>query len=198
LYLTLLWTSSNEPYDTSYPARAWADLLDLQDPEGKGARRVKDAIQRLEQEGLIRVTEQPGKPSRLFLLDETGNRKEYLPPYARESPRYLQLPASFWTKGWVVTLSAVATAVFLMMLDQVAFVDGKPSRKPFWISPKVRNDLYAISEDSWTKGCQELASHRLITIARQSVAASSFGFMRFRNTYRVHPDRLSRLPPKTS
>jgi len=37
------------PHDLAYPARAWATLLGLPDPAGRGARRINEAILWLEQ-----------------------------------------------------------------------------------------------------------------------------------------------------
>jgi hypothetical protein len=170
-------------------------MLDLPDPSAKGARRIKDAIDVLEAQKLITVEDDPGKPPRLILMDETGSGEPYLPPFKRvDLDRYLQIPAEFWSSGWVVSLSGPAVCVLLIMLDQIAYENGKPSRKPFWLSPKMRHQLYPLSEDSWTKGCDELASHRLIRITRESIPAGAFGFMRSRNTFRVFPGRLSRQP----
>jgi len=48
LELTFLWFAAN-PHDLAYPARAWATLLGLPDPAGRGARRINEAILWLEQ-----------------------------------------------------------------------------------------------------------------------------------------------------
>ena len=62
LYLALLWMAANPPYDVTFPARAWAELLGLPNPEGKGDRRVRDAIDWLADQGLITVTRSPWSP----------------------------------------------------------------------------------------------------------------------------------------
>src|SRR4051812_10374162 len=44
LSLASLWLGAAPPHELTYPARAWAELLDLDDPETAGARRVADAV----------------------------------------------------------------------------------------------------------------------------------------------------------
>jgi hypothetical protein len=60
LHLSLLWLSSGYPHETSFPASAWAELLDLDDPLGRGARRVNEAVGWLESERFIDVERKRG------------------------------------------------------------------------------------------------------------------------------------------
>src|SRR5690242_17375576 len=57
LYLTMILVAVRPPYDIkNVPARVWAEMLDLEDPEGLGARRVSDALQWLAQRHFINLT----------------------------------------------------------------------------------------------------------------------------------------------
>src|SRR5712692_936189 len=84
LLLSLLWVAgggTDERHKTNaYPARAWAALLDLPDPEGKGQRRIRDAIRWLEDEEFVRTAREPGKPMALQLLCDDGSGKAYTDP----------------------------------------------------------------------------------------------------------------------
>src|SRR5438105_14580965 len=73
LLLSVLWAAGggDERHATgAWPARAWAQMLDLPDPEGKGQRRIQEAIHWLEGKALIRAERQPGKPMSLQLMLE--------------------------------------------------------------------------------------------------------------------------------
>ena len=47
-YLAVLWQAGggDERHSATWPARTWAALLDLPDPEHRGDRRIRDAIRR--------------------------------------------------------------------------------------------------------------------------------------------------------
>jgi hypothetical protein len=44
LYLAILWISAAKPYATNFEAADWALILDLPDPDRKGAARVRRAL----------------------------------------------------------------------------------------------------------------------------------------------------------
>lgn len=209
LLLALLWVAGggDERHATNaYPARSWAALLDLDDPEGHGQRRVRDAIQWLEREGFVRTDRQPGKPMALQLLLEDGLGKEYVDPAEsakkkkdskeglQRSDLYVLLPASFWTEGWAATLSARALAM-LLVLREVTF-----SGEWKWVSPAQARHRYGLSEDTWSKGVAELRAHKIIEIRKRPVSEDDFEFRRVRNTYKlpVDDDHRVLLPARPS
>ncbi|HVF74574.1 MAG TPA: hypothetical protein VM938_05955, partial [Acidimicrobiales bacterium] len=59
LYLSFLWFAAAPPHDVTYPARAWASLLGLEDPEARGARRIIDAITWLDAHDFVVVEGRP-------------------------------------------------------------------------------------------------------------------------------------------
>jgi hypothetical protein len=177
------------PHHTTYPARAWAELLGLQDPEGNGARHIIDAVTWLTRAGFVRVERKPGKPSILYLLDDAGTRKDYRPPHRLRRP-YVKVPSCFWTKGWHTVLSGTAVALLLVMLDQQSY---KPAENSFWVSPSRAKELYALSPDTWTRGVAELRVHGLVDVVRIPVSLD-FGWRRLRNTYRLNLRQLEEHP----
>jgi hypothetical protein len=200
LYLTMLWMAAGEPHDITFPARAWAELLDLPSPEGNGDRRVRDAIDWLEHHGFVSIQRQPGRPATITLLREDGSRRAYVVPAAAPKDQgtkkigdehwHVRLPAIFWVNGWMVALSGTAVAILLVML-----VLERQSRGPrLWISPAEARRRFALSEDTWTKGTAELRKHGLLVVGRRPIS-EEFGWRRVRNTYSLDLDELQRRAP---
>ncbi|NEW36883.1 hypothetical protein GV791_30670, partial [Nocardia cyriacigeorgica] len=132
LYLALIWRSASPPHDTDLPARKWAQLLGLPEPETKGARRISDALRTLEAQRLVQVIREPGEPSIVRILDESGNGAAYeLPSTAyhhaqdlaaktrsperkkkyqamMEANRYSKVPQELWTNGHIQDMSSAA------------------------------------------------------------------------------------------
>ncbi|WP_134738562.1 hypothetical protein [Nocardioides sp. 503] len=210
-YLSMIWLAANPPHDVQYPARAWATLLDLPDPEGRGARRVNEAIGWLESHAFVGVEMQPGHPNRVTLLNELGDGRRYRVPgdaynraQSREADpevlarhRYVRIPPTFWTNGWMATLSAAALAMYMVLLVE----DSGSTKDELWFSPNEAQKRYAISDDTRSKGLNELRRAGVITVQRRPIASDVFDVMRFRNTYSFLPDALqsvARIPEKPS
>lgn len=198
LYLSLLWTSASDPYDTKIPAYSWAELLALPDPGGKGARRVRAALHVLEGMRLVRLEARHGLPPIVYLHNEAGDGGSYTKPSLEATrsgriaakDRYIKIPAQFWTRGWVQVLSASATAILLVLLDMEDHNEhGQPILEPTWISPGRAKQRYALSADTWTAGKRQLEAHGVLRIGRAPVG-EDFGLRRFRDTYRLRYDRL--------
>lgn len=198
LELTFLWFAVNPPHDLTYPARAWALLLDLDDPETGGTRRVRQAINALNAADLIAVATRPGQPSRITLLDEGGRGVAYVPPgqafaKARNTPdewrhRYIQLPDAFWTNGWITVLSGAAVAMLLVLFAERG---SKPATQDLWFSPKRAVQLYGLSEDTRAKGLRELRAAGLVSARKRSASRDALDFRRLRNTYRIEDNRFA-------
>lgn len=201
-YLSMLWLAAAPPHDVAYPARAWASLLDLEDPPGKGARRINDAIGWLELNDFVEVESVPGHPNRVTLLDESGLDKAYSVPgatynrlAAKEADadrlwrhRYIRIDPRFWTSGWMATLSGSAVAMYLVLLaEQGAHSSGAE----LWFSPAEAKRRYSLSDDTRTKGLTELKRAGLVKVRRRPVASDVFDVQRFRNVYVLQSDRLA-------
>lgn len=198
LELSFLWFAAAPPHDVSLPARVWAVLLGLEDPEARGTRRIRQAIDALESSNLIRVERQPGMPPRIWLLDEGALDVPYTLPgaafnAARNTPdawrhRYIQLPDTLWTNGWIATLSGAATAMLLVLFAERG---TDKSGKELWFSPKRADQLYGLSEDTRSKGLRELRAAGLVTARRRSASRNALDTRRVRNTYRLVDARLN-------
>ncbi len=197
LYLSYLWLGAAPPHELTYPARAWAELLDLDDPETAGARRVADAVRWLERNQFITVTNRAGAPNIIRLLSDTGTGQDYetpgsafnrlrgRKPEAAQIHRYIQLPSQLWTSGWMAVLSPGALAMLLILRVQVGAKD--PDTEEVWVAPDYAKKAFLLSEETRTRGLRELHDAGLLTIRRrQLVAADSFDFRRFRNVYRLN------------
>jgi hypothetical protein len=200
LYLAILWIASGGDHTVTHPARAWAQLLGLDDPATNGARRVTDAIAWLEDHHLIRATRRRGQPPELVPLDESGTGKTYkVPSRTWQEPVdqedlatniYVQLPVGFWTSGWAAVLSAPAIAMLLVLLAERG---PKEPSKFFWFTPDQADERYDLSEDTRTRGVAELEETGIITIKRKPVSRE-MGWSRVRNTYRLNLERLGLTP----
>lgn len=198
-YLSMLFIAGAAPYDVSYPARAWATLLDLDKPETKGARRVNEAVSWLEANDFVTVANNPGQPSRVTLLNERGKGEKYELPGevynrlrskkgddAAKRNRYVKIPPEFWTSGWLSALSTPAVSMYLVLLcaqtsDEVSEV---------WFSPDQASKLYALSPDTRSRGLAELRDAGLVKVRRRALSNDVFDVQRFRNAYTLDMARL--------
>lgn len=202
LYLAVLWQAGggDERHEVTWPARTWAALLDLPDPEHRGDRRIRDAIRTLEEAQLLTANREPGRPIALTLLREDGTTDAYVHPGEPASAAkkqgavdlkelYVQLPPSFWTNGWAITLTGPGIAMLLVMLTLTTNGD----KSGIWISPKQARSQFALSEDTWTRGVAELRLHGLLEIRKKPVN-EDFGWRRVRNSYTINRARFDKPP----
>lgn len=198
-YLSMLLIAGAAPHDVSYPARAWATLLDLPAPDTNGARRVHDAIAWLEREQFVAVANNAGRPNRVTLLHESGSGTAYDVPgeaYNRVrdregtdaalAHRYIKLPIELWTSGWIAVLSAPALAMYLV----VKCAQSGPDQSEVWFSPDQADKLYALSSDTRSRGLEELRAGGLVVVRRRALSGDVFDVRRFRNVYTLDEDRL--------
>lgn len=200
LELSFLWFAVNPPHDLAYPARVWALLVGLEDPDGRGTRRVRQAIAALSTAGLIDVLSRSGQPNRITLLDEGGTGAAYTLPGATYNKyrgtgeewrhRYIQLPDSLWTNGWIATLSGAAVAMLLVLFVELGQKDS--TKTDLWFSPTWAKKIYGLSEDTRSKGLRELRAAGLVSARRRSASRDALDLRRLRNTYRLEMDQFSR------
>ena len=203
LLLSMLFAATAAPYNVNFPARSWAVLLGLPDPETKGAARVNSAIRKLDELGYVRVEKRPGQPSRVFLREETGSKNEYTHPgdvwvavkdadsrTRRKTPRYMQLPVELWTSGWIAALSGPALAMLLILMNSAR---GKePSG--LWFSQSVIETRYGLAEATRRKGFDELEAYGLVAVQRARIVRDELSTGRYRNTYSVNVERFPSKP----
>lgn len=188
LYLSMNLLATHEPHDVrSLPARVWAEMLGLRNPKTNGARRVNEAITRLEQQRLIKVPERrQGKPVKPQLLSQRGNGGSY----SRPTKGYTNLPVAFWRNHWIIRLSGRAIALLLILLD---LQGGKSRAKGAWVRPSDARRSYGLSEDTWTRGVRELQAARIVRVKREK-QGEPWEWIRMRNKYFVRPARLQTPP----
>jgi len=204
--LSMLWVAVAQPYDVTEPARVWAELIGLDDPESRGAARVNAAIRRLTEDKFLRVERQPGLPSRVFLMNETGNGDEYTKPsdywgpggvvgdLPRERYQYTSVPSDLWLNGWISGMSGPALAMYLAVLQQSNLKNGEPGRTGFYFAPNVAARRYGLTDVTRGKGLHELQDLGLIDIERKVIGRQALGNIRARNTYTVDMGRLRQKP----
>jgi hypothetical protein len=215
LLLSLLWVAGAEPYDVSYPARAWATLLDLREPEKAGARRVSQTLQWLDDHRFVRLEQLTGRPPRVTLLRETGFGEPYLPPGVvnnrltqqlqsatgleekalreqREGERYLQLQPTLWTQGWIQTLSGPGLSMLLVLLAEAS---GSTDRD-LWLTPDLARRRYGLSPATRSSGLRELYDLKAVTMKRRTISRDVFDYRRMRNVYRINSTVLTDQPTR--
>lgn len=65
----------DDRHQVTFPARSWAELLDLDDPAGAEQRRIRAAVSWLEDAGLVLVDRPACEPPTITLLREDGSHQ---------------------------------------------------------------------------------------------------------------------------
>ena len=188
LYLSMNLLAVRDPFDVRpLPARVWAEMLELPNPETNGARRVNEALTSLEHHKLISIEDRrPGRPPRVYLLSHAGDGEKY----SRPRRTWVNLPVAFWQNGWIVKLSGRAIALFLILSE---LKGGRDTAEGVWVRPDRARSHYALSEDTWTRGVKELKEVELVTVTREK-HGQRWDFVRLRNKYRVNAARFDSPP----
>jgi hypothetical protein len=201
--LSILWTATAAPYSVRRGARVWASLIGLPDPEGKGAARVNDALRTLTKENYLKSDRRTGKTAELTLLSELKTGADYShpgeawaavkgadPKIRRRTQRYVNLPVSLWTSGWIAALSGPGLAMLLILMSSAR---GRKLEN-LWFTPQVASDRYALSETTRARGIEELQRYGLVSVSRAPVMRDQISPRRFRNTFTVHIDKFDQHP----
>lgn len=188
LYLSINLIAARKPFDVRpLPARVWAEMLNLPQPETNGARRISKALTWMQQQGFIHIEDRrSGKPPRLYLLSQEGDRR----PYSRPTRNWVNIPVEFWQNHWIAKLSGRATALFLILLD---LQGGKSRASGAWERPDVARWRYGISQDTWNRGVRELQEAGIVHVTREK-RGERWDWVRVRNIYLVNTDRLMNGP----
>jgi len=196
LLLGLIWRCSQPPYETDKPTRAWATLLGLPDPAGKGARRVAAAAKALAAYDLVTITPQAGHPNLITLLQENQTAKPYEPPgdayfraerleqpVERDRHVYFLVNTRLWTEGHIQSMSGAALMMLLILL-----AERGGEGLEVWFSTEAFPNRYHLSGKTRTIGTRELVDRQLLWVERRSLPING-------GTASRRPSLPQRLPP---
>lgn len=166
----------SDPHTTAFPLADYAVVIGLDKPKAAGSAAVRRGIQYLESERLVRADRRKGTVPTLQLRREDGTDQAYTLPAdsrtANPEGRYMTLPPTLWTNGWMAALSGRALLVLLALVVQQ---DLDPTGTVF-VAPSIRDGLYGLTEDTFSRGAFELEYYGLVTRivapARRSWSAS--------------------------
>jgi hypothetical protein len=112
----------------------------------------------------------------------------------REAERYLQLPATLWTQGWIQTLSGPGVAMLLVLLAESI---GTTDRE-LWLTPDLAQRRYGLSAATRSAGLRELTDLKAVRRKRRTVSRDVFDYRRMRNVYRIDWTALADQPINAS
>lgn len=183
LYIAILWISAAKPYATNIEAADWARILDLPDPDRKGAARVRHGLTTLENHMLIHKEHIPGQRAvRITPFREDGSGAPYTPPKAnKKTDRYFAIPKELWANGHIQKMSAAALTMLLIVLEE----QRREKNKKQWWTQKEFNKRFHISKDTRAKGTKELEVRGLIT--------TQFKYLRMNKNEPLTPRKTRKL-----
>lgn len=170
--VTLIWAASAPPYGVQRPARWWAELLGLPEPDGNGSRTIRSTFRELEKRGFVRVEKTSDEGvAQIFPLEESGSEEPYEPAGAvalrepeRDERGYFRVPDAFWTSGLCAQLSGAALSMYLICLSV-----GWREEQPFWFSGKAFKDRFGLSDSTRKKGLRELVELGVLSEDERSI-----------------------------
>lgn len=204
-YLSLLWVCAAPPYEAIRPARAWAALLGLEDPEGSGTRRIQETMRELQERRLVRIRDRGGAPNGVTVLTDFGNGGgAYEPPsetynrlkmagYSADQlavHRYFRVPSTLWTTGLITRLKGPGLAMLLVLRCEQQSKDGTP----VWFSPTRAANRFGLSESTRRLGLQELRKEGLVISSTRKLSESG-DFIDVVRQRKVHTLYLTQPPP---
>jgi len=183
LYLGLLWISVARPYDSSVSAERWAQLLAL-NPETNYRRRIYTALERLENQKLVKVDRRAGAASTITLLDEGGSGQPYSAPVQAGRPEnaWVKVPVDLWQREEFYGLKTPGLAMLLVVL-----ADTSPKTGYAWWSPAHFERRIGLSQSTRSRGVAELRDAGLLEVKRKRLepGVGNFSNDKFRNTYKL-------------
>jgi len=150
------------------------------------ARVVSRAGHRLDREGVIRKTRRGRAELRKAL--SVGARLDFNPTCVypvrrpdRPHPTHtFEIPVSFWSNGWLSTLSQSASTVLLVLAADRA------NRRP--VSFRNRHRQFGVSDEVWERGFADLEHHSLARRSTRPNTKQSY-------TYELDLTRLVSVAP---
>ncbi|WP_237218813.1 hypothetical protein [Rothia nasimurium] len=173
LYISIIMLATKYPYTVEdITAEAWAKLLDLKNPGTTGRERIYKALNKLEENRLIKVTRYPGKPPKIELKNHLSGG-DYITPqdsYLKEkveSNYYFKIDEEFWTNGYIQQLSSPALSFYLILLAE----SGNKNRE-VWFTSNNFQERYKFSSAVRTQGSKQLEEIGLVKVRSEPIDRS--------------------------
>lgn len=193
-YLMIVAACSNgeNGWTTTHDSAVWARLMDIQTSASDQSARTGAwrALRRLEGRGLITCS-RSGTMITVTLLREDGSGRPYdRPDGSTEADLFLQIPATFWTKGHDENLDLPALALLLVVAREKPWSAFPAEKAPEW---------YGWSADTHERGLKRLLElgyvERMKTFTKAPLAPAGYT-----ETYRYHRTAITRprKPRKTA
>ncbi|WP_407727683.1 hypothetical protein ACJEDT_26130 (plasmid) [Rhodococcoides fascians] len=162
LLLTLIWVSAGESHASARPARWWAEMIGITDPQ-RGARVVTANFKTLADRGFITVDHSTAPPT-VTLLDELGTRGPYNRPDGKDGLSYFRIPETLWTSGVIGTLSGPGLAMYLVLLYY-----HRRDRPGMWLSPSYFHEHHGLSDGTRLDGITDLYTQGVISVKERVI-----------------------------
>ncbi|MFD3700730.1 hypothetical protein ACFWUZ_32140 [Streptomyces sp. NPDC058646] len=156
-YLMIVAACSNgaSGWSTKHDSAVWARLMDIQETATDQSARTGAwrALRRLEGRNLIKCS-RSGTMITVTLLREDGSGRAYDRPAGKtEEDRFLQIPTTFWAKGYDENLDLPALALLLVVAREKAWSAFPAEKAPEW---------YGWSADTHERGLKKLLDLGLV------------------------------------
>ncbi|MGW4824286.1 hypothetical protein ACWEP4_36465 [Streptomyces sp. NPDC004227] len=156
-YLMIVAACSNgtNGWSTEHDSAVWARMMDILETATEQSARTGAwrTLRRLEKRRLI-ICHRRGTKITVTLLREDGSGKPYDRPRGdTEENRFLQIPATFWTKGYDEALDLPALALLLVVAREKNWSTFPSDKAPEW---------YGWSADTHERGLKKLLELGLV------------------------------------
>lgn len=180
LYLSMTMLATKEPHHLRpYPASAYATMLDIDDSEGNGARRVNQAQRWLADVGFIQRIPNGTHPPHMVILP--------LPVVADWSGRWITLPLGLWSNGWIHVMSGRALMLYIVLRELTGGRGGTTA-------DGRRKAEYGLSDETWARGLEDLQALKLAEATRVIDRSDPFSRHQPRLKYELKDGILAQVP----
>ncbi|MFD8431402.1 hypothetical protein ACFV1R_27790 [Streptomyces coelicoflavus] len=148
-------SSGTDGWSTKHDSAVWARMLDIDQTATEQSARTGAwrTLRRLQDRNLITCT-RSGTLITVTLLREDGSGAPYDRPLGQsEQDLYLQIPSTFWTKGYDEQADLPALALLLVVLREKNWSKFPAEKAPDW---------YGWSADTHERGLKKLLDLQLI------------------------------------
>lgn len=187
LLLTALWVCSRPPHSTQRPASWWAEMIGLPEPHGRAATRsVVANLRELARRGFIDLEAgHDGYPPVVTLRSELGTGEPYIRPRLDDSPNYIRVPETLWTRDNLIGKLDDARALAMYLIVLYYF----PVSEEVWFSNTAFRERHGMAESTRLNGLNSLVNLHVLTMREDYVETSN------RVEYRTTKRRYYSLDP---